>query len=672
MFRRGSYAQVASGNAGSGQSNPVPARSGQFSHLANSGSFPLAMSSYSHSRHARSIDADGHHGSMSNSLSRSGPVPSYSSQMGHMGGYSSLQDAGAPAFFVPSYLRGSRHAEKLEEAHKARIAAYREQRSTHSSNAGSLSTSSSSVNLHKPGHSYRGLTHEIIERTPAFIEEPVAPWPTRWDEKDKFAQMEVEEDGRLAKFAGASKSGHDEAAAIRADFPMPRQCGIYYYEVTVVSKGKDGRIIGVGFSEAKVPLNRIPGWEPGSFAYHGDDGLSFTSTTSGKPFGPKFGTLDVIGCGINFRTNTAFFTKNGQYIGAPFENLKPNVQYYPSIGMKKPNEALRANFGQEPFAFDIDSIVQGEKATIQQEIALSKGQPREHGSTDETQFIQSLIGQYLAHDGYVETAKAFAEEAIEEAQALAADGQADVLYLQTEEDIDAINRQRIRAAILDGDIDKALKHTTAYYPSVLRDNENIYFKLRCRKFIEMIRLCSELNAQVLPHIIPTPPSKRSTASTLNNRNSTATDEYDFEMELDEQLGVHNGAPWGDDDDEDEDDLEAKQKKLQDSTTAMIEYGMELKQEFANDPRREVKRALEDTFALIAYENVRESSLAPLLETSGRVPVAEELNSAILVSLGKSSSAALERLVQQTEALVSELADDGGPGAFINVRKDLLQ
>jgi hypothetical protein len=117
--------------------------------------------------------------------------------------------------------------------------------------------------------------------------------------------------------------------------------------------------------------------------------------------------------------------------------------------------------------------------------------------------------------------------------------------------------------------------------------------------------------------------------------------------------------------------------------------MELRAEFANDPRREVKRALEDTFALIAYENVRESALAPLLETAGRTPVAEELNSAILgtycpseilrartnsfaVSLGKSSSAALERLVQQTEALVAELAEDGGPGAFVNVRRDFLQ
>jgi hypothetical protein len=189
---------------------------------------------------------------------------------------------------------------------------------------------------------------------------------------------------------------------------------------------------------------------------------------------------------------------------------------------------------------------------------------------------------------------------------------------------------------MDGDTDKALKHTSAYYPSVLRDNENIYFKLRCRKFIEMIRRCNELHAQC--HPIPTPVSKRSTASAYNNnnRNSIATDDYDFEMELDEQLGVHNnhGASWEtthehNADDDDDEDIEDKQAKLDALTSEMIKYGMELKSEFANDQRREVKRALEDTFALIAYENVRESSLAPLLDTAGRMPVAEELNGAIL-------------------------------------------
>jgi hypothetical protein len=143
-----------------------------------------------------------------------------------------------PPFFVPSYLRGSKHAEKLQEAHKAKLAAQREHKSAHSSNAASLSTSSSSVNLHKMAPSHRGLSHEIIERAPVSVDEP-ASWPTKWNDADKFAQIELEDNGRQAKFSGTQKT-HDEAAAVRADFPMPRQCGIYYYETTVISKGRDG------------------------------------------------------------------------------------------------------------------------------------------------------------------------------------------------------------------------------------------------------------------------------------------------------------------------------------------------------------------------------------------------------------------------------------------------
>ncbi|KAF1939025.1 ran-binding protein [Clathrospora elynae] len=654
--RRESWARVAA--AGSLGSNQGPARSGALSHLVNS-------NPTSHNRLSRSIDADSHH--HHNNMSTSwGRAPSYNSQAGYWQGLGgSAQDM--PPFFVPSYLRGSKHAEKLQESHKAKLVAQREYKSTHSPSTGSLSTSSSSVNLHKIAPSHRGLTHEVIERAPVFVDEPVAPWPTKWNEGDRFQQLHLEDGGRLAKFSGTQKT-HDEAAAVRADFPMPRQCGIYYYEITVISKGKDGRMIGVGFSGPKVALSRIPGWEPDSYAYHGDDGQTFSNTTTGKSYGPKFGTLDVVGCGINFRTNTAFFTKNGHMLGTAFRDLKLNMPYYPTVGMKKPGETVRVNFGQEPFAFDIDKMVQDEKTAIQAEIARTKVYNAPEG---EDALIHQLVGQYLAHDGYVETARAFSDEIVDEARALASDEDAEIPYRTAVEDMDALNRQKIRRAILEGDIDKALKHTTAYYPSVLRDNENIYFKLRCRKFIEMIRRCGELSAQC--HPVPTPNSKRSTATTLNKRNSTATEEYDFEMELDEQLGVHNPPPSWDnkDDDLEDDDTEDKQARHQRATDETIGYGMELKAEFANDPRREVKKALEDTFALIAYTDARESSLAPLLEISGRVPVAEELNSAILVSLGKSSSAALERLIQQTEALVTELADDGGPGAFINVRRDFL-
>lgn len=74
-------------------------------------------------------------------------------------------------------------------------------------------------------------------------------------------------------------------------------------------------MIGVGFCSSKVALTRIPGWEPESYAYHSDDGQIFSNTTSGKNYGPNYQTLDVVGCGVNFRTGTAFFTRNGCYLG---------------------------------------------------------------------------------------------------------------------------------------------------------------------------------------------------------------------------------------------------------------------------------------------------------------------------------------------------------------------
>lgn len=117
------------------------------------------------------------------------------------------------------------------------------------------------------------------------------------------------------------------------------------------------------------------------------------------------------------------------------------MPYYPTIGMKKPNETLRANFGQEPFAFDIDKMVQDEKAAIQEEINRTEFTSSAASATDETQFIHRLISQYLAHDGYVETAQAFSEEIVDEARALANDDDSTIPYQELVEDVDALNRQ---------------------------------------------------------------------------------------------------------------------------------------------------------------------------------------------------------------------------------------
>ena len=73
--------------------------------------------------------------------------------------------------------------------------------------------------------------------------------------------------------------------------------------------------IGIGFSTRTVSLQRAPGWEPESWGYHGDDGHCFSAQNVGKPYGPKFGPGDTVGCLVNFRQGHAMFTKNGELLG---------------------------------------------------------------------------------------------------------------------------------------------------------------------------------------------------------------------------------------------------------------------------------------------------------------------------------------------------------------------
>jgi len=54
----------------------------------------------------------------------------------------------------------------------------------------------------------------------------------------------------------------------------------------------------------------------------------------------------------------------------------------------------------------------------------------------------------------------------------------------------------------------------------------------------------------------------------------------------------------------------------------------------------------------------------------RRPCLQILTERFAVALGKSAASALERVVQQSEVLLNELGEDGGPGAFLNVRSFL--
>lgn len=156
----------------------------------------------------------------------------------------------ASKFLCPSYLRGTVYMEKLEEQHKRRMQALRESHQhSHTRGGGGggatgLISSGSSLSLHNgklPPPSHRGMTLDVVEKPPRFLEDDdsgLSPLPSRWNKDDKHGALDVVGDGYDVKYVGPKSSSEKdhEACAIRADHWMPGQCGVYYFEMTVVAR----------------------------------------------------------------------------------------------------------------------------------------------------------------------------------------------------------------------------------------------------------------------------------------------------------------------------------------------------------------------------------------------------------------------------------------------------
>jgi Ran-binding protein 9/10 len=329
------------------------------------------------------------------------------------------------------------------------------------------------------------------------------------------------------------------------------------------------------------------------------------------------------------------------FAGIAFTGIKTDSSLYPSVGMKKPGEHLRVNFGRTPFVFDIDGLMSQRRQSVFSEIRKTDVSAL-HPPDDENTLIQKLVAQYLQHEGYVETAKAFNRDVYALSQSLSSSPQP---YQPDTEDEDhhAVNRQRIRRAILDGDIDRALKFTGTYYPRVLQEerNRDVWFRLRCRKFVEMMRRYAEIVA-VTRTSSPVTVTKGEVRHDEEEEGEEQEDEDeegdDTQMELDDQLHRETSLlPQTDDIDMDaSQELPSKSSfmKKDDLLAAALQYGQELQVEFGSDPRPEVKQYLRDLFAIIAYPDPRQSPIAGLLEEGGRRGLAESVNGAIL---GKSQS-----------------------------------
>ncbi|KAG6857659.1 hypothetical protein H0H87_010228 [Tephrocybe sp. NHM501043] len=564
--------------------------------------------------------------------------------------------------------------------------------------------------------------------------------PTRWSDQYRHNLLSVSGDGRDLTYHGASCSGDKDAAAARTVQAIPAACGIYYYETEIISKGLKGHI-SIGFAGPEVKLSRLPGWEANSWGYHGDDGCSFAAEKMGTKYGPTFGTGDIIGCGVDFTTQTAFFTRNGSFIGMflsltaddhtftpvfdpslgpVFDDIGKNVDLYPSIGMRHSGEAVRVNFGHEPFKFDIDFYVLQQRnniwakilqtqpnASLLRSCGINPDPPKRTLSAEESkEVINKLVLSYLEHHGYAKTVKAFAKQRERESQipqplnaatTLApTDSDVDMTSPQDEsEDAELEHRTKIVNSVIAGDIDTAIEGTKKYHPMVLQAEEGLmFFKLRCRKFVELILEAAELKKKMRRVGSDVEPGTYTTASHDDSVIEEMDGIYTDGMDVDEEGGVaalpHSATtnsfgsslitsrarrrssvnvttPDG--------ELGSTLSHYEAALHQAIAYGQTLSNDHKDDVRAEVRQIFKRTFAIVAWEDPASAGgvVAEIVGHAAKVALANELNQAILKSQGRPVTPLLDTLYRRTAVVVTQLGLMGiGGAAFADMHREFLE
>lgn len=442
--------------------------------------------------------------------------------------------------------------------------------------------------------------------------------PTFWNSMDKSKNCEIGSNGLDLKYIGPGKQ-ELHAALARTNFPMRQQCGLFYFEIHIQSKGEDG-FVGIGFCRAENNLGRLPGWDANSWGYHGDDGHSFAGTGVGQDYGPSFSTGDVIGCGVNFADNSAFYTKNGKNLGTAFRGIDTTKPLYPSVGLRTIGEKVTANFGHEPFVYDIEYHINEQKNSIFQEIMFKEANTAIFSSNQ-------LVISYLIHHGYTKTASAL----VKNSKGLSS------LYADRGGLIgcgDGIEqRTSIRTAIVNGRIDEAIGLIEHHFPSLLEEQgKSTLLLLKCGKFIEMMREYSEYAQSEGCHceestIDRSRPTRRrlSYAEITSHPKNT---QFDFTEKVASEKKAHMV------DIVEFDEPTSHKDNSASFLEQVMKYGQQIQEEYKLDHSEKTKESLMEIFSLLAYPDPYNSPVAHIMSVSRRDALATEVNTAILAFLNQ--------------------------------------
>jgi len=354
--------------------------------------------------------------------------------------------------------------------------------------------------------------------------------------------------------------------------------------------------------------------------------------------------------------------------GCVFDNVGKDCDLYPAVGLCHPGESVRANFGHQPFRFDIEDHVLQQRNAIWARIQSAPWTPPVVGgdskdltaaSTSNTDthvksHINDLVLAYLLHHGYARTARAFeaqssARGGLKSSSTFASSSTTRVLDHDQIMDMDDVPktapaymddidiRTRIAHAVLAGDIDTALSDTQTHFPRALdADTGLLLFKLRCRKFVELVLEAAELKKRMRAEeaemkIEADGDHKR----TLDGMGMDVDDDVDV-SDAGGMNGYGGGSP-----------IEHKHKasftsysqpnlsgaaRYGSALEDAVAYGQELQSDYKDRP--EVRAIFKRTSVIVAFEDPLGAGgdAAEVAGQAARVELATEVNQAILREL----------------------------------------
>ncbi|KAJ2083684.1 hypothetical protein H4R24_000642 [Coemansia sp. RSA 988] len=542
--------------------------------------------------------------------------------------------------------------------------------------------------------------------------------PSEWSPLKNPHNMEVESDGVTVRYTGPGRVDQD-AAMILSDNSIPARTGVYYYEVYIKSRGQNG-YIGVGLARAGVSIARLPGWDPGSWGYHGDDGNCFSGDGRGSQYGPRYSTGDTVGCGIDFMRRRIFFTRNGAFLGYTFDTINTDKDLFPCVGMRTPGEYVAANFGRRPFMFEIGHYVETAHDDALRRVAGASLTPllplrrdveaaADQSNNDAVQMAGSLAlrvgGQddsaphkaavsssdaalsivlmHLLHNEHYGTARALIENAVRQTSVSQTAGdaqQADnsnprldaVLEMLRQHDERRAVRRQICKHISEGDIDYALGLLQDACPQVLRD-ESLVFQLRCRQFVELVRAANghHIADSVPPDDDALQPPR---TAVTRGKHSAPADMMDVD---DTQATVMSLAAITSAPNEPQTMSFGQLTELHSMPPAqlvrvLLEYGRQLQADYGSSPNPVIREGLVHAFSLLAYADPAQSPIAALLDPGACKPLARLVDMAIVASENAPRMSSLECIYRQTAALLAELsARRNGAAALISIDRDFV-